>query len=157
MKRSHYLLSDIAGAQRPDREHFPSWLARVRGNATKCGRRTLLRDMDLPQRIAQHLAYAEIREPDAWRRDDYHIAILTVFFAANGNPDPWRFAFWWYLGRTPEKLIPEFVARAERHAAMETEPLGGKTLQSSPGEAAQPAQLLSPKKPAHGVYLRKAA
>lgn len=73
----------------------------------------------LSARVLSRLAEAETREPDAWLRDDYRIAWLTVLHCAEGIADPWRFAFWKYLGKTPEKLIPLFVERRENHRAME--------------------------------------
>jgi hypothetical protein len=69
-------------------------------------------------RVLARLSEAESREPDAWLRDDYRIAWLTVLHCADGISDPWRFAFWKYLGRTPEKLIPLFLERAEKHRLM---------------------------------------
>jgi len=88
---------------------------------------------DLSARICTRLCEAEAREPNAWLRDDYRIARMTVGNARQGNPDPWRFAFWQYLGKTPEKLIPVFVARAQRDAAMQLPP-------KKPAAAASAAQ-----------------
>lgn len=69
--------------------------------------------------VCEYLAACEDREPNVWLRDDIRIAWLTVVNAAQGKLDPWRYSFWMYLGRTPEKLIPFFVERAERHRLME--------------------------------------
>ena len=43
--------------------------------------------------------------------EDGNVARLTVKYAFEGHPDPWRFAFWMCYGLVPEKLIPYFVAR----------------------------------------------
>jgi len=91
--------------------------------------------------VLDYLQRAECREPDAWLRDDYRIAWLTVHFAGRGYSDPWRFAFWWYLGRTPEKLIPFFVSRAARHAAMEAAPARALTTPSQRRSAPAGAPL----------------
>lgn len=69
--------------------------------------------------VLAYLAAAEAREPDVWLRDDIRISWLTVLHAAQGTAQPWEYAFWRYLGRHSSKLIPEFVARADKHAAME--------------------------------------
>jgi hypothetical protein len=71
------------------------------------------------ERILAYLAGAETREPLVWFKDDIRISWLTVLHCAEGVADPWRFAFWKYLGSIPEKVIPQLVARAEKHAAME--------------------------------------
>jgi hypothetical protein len=69
--------------------------------------------------VCEYLAWCEANEPNVWLRDDIRIAWLTVLNASEGKPDPWRYSFWMYLGRVPEKVIPELVARAERHRLME--------------------------------------
>lgn len=68
------------------------------------------------------LAQFEAREPEVWLADDYRIAWLTVLHAHQDIPDPWGFAFWRYLGRTYGRVLPEFMAREQRHAAMELPP-----------------------------------
>ena len=94
------------------------------------------------QNILAYLSRAEWKEPDVWLKDDYRIAWLTVLHCAEGISQPWEYAFWRYLGRHPDKLIPELVARAERHAAMET----GQSHLSPNTHAAS-----SPKKPVMSV------
>ena len=94
---------------------------------------------DLSARICARLVQAEAKEPDAWLRDDYRIARMTVGLASRGNSDPWRFAFWQYLGKTPEKLIPFFVARAQRDAAMDLPPKKPATAASAVKEKRCPS------------------
>jgi hypothetical protein len=113
--------------------------------------------MTLSQRVAYRLTQIEIREPDAWFRDDLRIARLTVFFASNGNPDPWRYAFWWYLGKTPDKLIPFFVAREATRGAMEAGERGGDRASLLRPKDTPPTQPLPAKKPAHSASAKKAA
>ena len=84
-------------------------------------------DNALSTRVLAYLADAEAREPQPWFRDDIRISWLTVLHCAEGIADPWRFAFWQYLGATPEKIIPQLTSRAEAHAAME---LAKKPVQS---------------------------
>jgi hypothetical protein len=45
------------------------------------------------------------------RDSEDNVARLTVHYASEDHPDPWRFAFWMCYGFVPEKLIPFFVAR----------------------------------------------
>lgn len=71
------------------------------------------------EHVLSYLADAESREPLVWLRDDIRIAWLTVLACAEGKADPWRYAFWMYLGAVPEKIIPQLVARAEAHRLME--------------------------------------
>jgi hypothetical protein len=100
--------------------------------------------------ILNYLAKAEEREQDVWLRDDYRIAWLCVLFASRNYADPWRYAFWHYLGRTPERIIPDLVARTAKHAAMQAG--APPTPEGIP--AASSTQLdapLPPKKPSHSV------
>jgi hypothetical protein len=69
----------------------------------------------LSERILARLAQQEAREVDPHLADDYRIAWLCVLHCAEAIPDPWRFAFWRYLGRVPEKLIPLFCVRVQQH------------------------------------------
>lgn len=104
--------------------------------------------------ILAYLADAEMREPDAWLRDDVRIAWLTVLHCSEGIERPWEYAFYRYLGKHPDKLIPEFVARAERHAAMESSFVAPLTSFSAatgadiPPEATPSAPALPPEKKA---------
>jgi hypothetical protein len=61
---------------------------------------------------------AEQTEPDVWLRDDIRIAWLTVLYCANDRPTPWEWAFNAVVGGHPSKVIPELVARAEKHRVM---------------------------------------
>jgi len=139
----------------PQREQcYPSWLARVPGVVTRCGRKHPLSLMDVAQRVVYRLTQAEAKEPDAWLRDDLRIARLTVFFAGNGKPDPWRFAFWWYLGQVPEKLIPQFQERERGHALMEAGGRGG--IASTPQPRPLPRPLSTPPPPLTLTVVRQA-
>jgi hypothetical protein len=67
-------------------------------------------------------AEAESAEPDVWARDDYRISWLTVLYCANGRPTPWAWAFNRVIGGHASKVIPQLVARARAHVAMELPP-----------------------------------
>lgn len=70
--------------------------------------------LELSDRVLGRLAAEELQEPLVSFRDDIRIAWLCVLFAARENPNPWGFAFWWYLGKTYEKLLPVFLERQIR-------------------------------------------
>lgn len=66
-------------------------------------------------RILAYLEQAEWKETDVWYRDDYRIAWLTILHCSEGIDQPWEYAFWRYLGKHPDKLIPELVYRHNLH------------------------------------------
>lgn len=78
----------------------------------------MLRGQRQSENILAYLAVAEGREVDPWLRDDIRIAWLTVLHCAQGLSSPWEYAFWRYLGKHPDKLIPLFVERERKHRAM---------------------------------------
>jgi len=75
--------------------------------------------MDDPvlQRVWTRLSESEQHEIDLSLRDDLRIAKLCVLELDKGNPDPWRSAFWQYMGITPEKWAGIY---AEREAYKKT-------------------------------------
>jgi hypothetical protein len=126
--RTRYMLSDIGRSENRNSDLFthpeadrsivsqpaiPPRLTLLDGNLNPIVYRSL------SGRIMARLACAEAREVNPHLADDYRIAWLTVWNASQGHADPWRYSFWCYLGKTPEKIIPELVARLEKHAAME--------------------------------------
>lgn len=76
--------------------------------------RTLIERQDRTWAVLEYLAWAESAEQDRWLKDDIRLAWITVLLAARGYPEPWELAFWQTFGKRSHKLIPEFVARAER-------------------------------------------
>jgi hypothetical protein len=76
----------------------------------------------LSERILVRLAEAESAELDVWARDDYRISWLAVLYCANGRPTPWEWAFNRVVGGHASKVIPQLVARAREHVAMELPP-----------------------------------
>lgn len=70
------------------------------------------------ERVLVRLAAAEQAEPDVWLRDDLRIAWLAVLYSANNRPTPWDWAFNRVIGGHPSKVIPQLVARLDKHAAM---------------------------------------
>jgi hypothetical protein len=62
-------------------------------------------------RVLARLAEAEQKTEVATEQQDYRIAWLTVLRADEGNPEPWRTAFWEIVGNTPEKAIPYWLCR----------------------------------------------
>jgi hypothetical protein len=67
----------------------------------------------LLQRVWERLSQSEQAEPDVSLRDDLRIAKLCILNVERGQSDPWRFAFWTYMGITPEKWLG---IQAEREA-----------------------------------------
>lgn len=61
----------------------------------------------------KYLSEQESNEENPHQIDDLRIAKLCLLQMEAGNPDPWRFAFWTYMGITPEKWQG---IRAEREA-----------------------------------------
>ncbi len=59
--------------------------------------------MNLLQRVWARLDVSERNELNVSLPDDLRIAKLCILEAEQGNPDPWRAAFWKYMGITPEK------------------------------------------------------
>lgn len=72
--------------------------------------------------VWEHLSRSEEAELNLSLRDDLRIAKLCVLEVEAGNLDPWRTAFWNYLGLSPEKFLGIL---AEREAFAKTL---GKTL-----------------------------
>lgn len=62
-------------------------------------------------RVLARLAEAEQKTECATEQQDIRIAWLTVLRADEGNPDPWKQAFWEIVGNTPEKAIPFWLCR----------------------------------------------
>lgn len=54
--------------------------------------------------VWEHLSRSEEAELNLSLRDDLRISKLCVLEVEAGNPDPWRTAFWNYLGLSPEKF-----------------------------------------------------
>lgn len=88
----------------------------------------------LSERICDYLAKAEDKERDVWLRDDIRLAFLTVLYAGRGYDIPDVWAYYYYLGGHPKKIIPILVERAAKHAAMEAPP---KKAAASERKAAQ--------------------
>ena len=65
----------------------------------------------------KYLSEQESGELNPHLVDDLRIAKLCLLQLEAGNPDPWRFAFWTYIGITPEKWQG---IRAEREAFEKT-------------------------------------
>jgi hypothetical protein len=63
--------------------------------------------------ILTYLLIAEQHEYDAWLRDDYRIARITVALAAKGNPSPFVEACYLVLGLHPAKISQEILKRRE--------------------------------------------
>jgi hypothetical protein len=72
------------------------------------------------ERVIEAILKAEWREPDAWERDSYTIARMTVANAARGIPDPWNHAFAFYFGKPYEKALLAWAER-DRRIAIELE------------------------------------
>jgi hypothetical protein len=73
--------------------------------------------MNLLQRVWARLDACERVELNLSLCDDLRIAKLCILQIEAENPDPWRFAFWTYMGITPEKWQG---IRAEREAFEKT-------------------------------------
>jgi len=78
------------------------------------------------ERVVIYLCAAEAAERDPRYHDDYRLARMALGYARQGHTDPWRYAFWMYFGRVPEKLIPVFVAADRQRAAAECDGAGGR-------------------------------
>lgn len=92
-------------------------------------------------RVAVRLVEAESKESDAWYRDDYRIARVTVGLARHGSPIPHVEATYRVLGIHPDQVWPRIVAR--RHAVL------GADYEKFFGGAS------SPKKPVGSVTLEE--
>jgi len=97
--------------------------------------------VDFSDRLLVRLVEAEEREPDAWFRDDYRIARVTVGLARKGSPIPHIEATYAVLGVHPDQVWPRIVAR--RHAIL------GAEYEAFFGGAS------SPKKPVGSVSLEE--
>ena len=71
------------------------------------------------ERVLVRLFEAEYKEPDAWLKDDYRIAWLTVLHCSEGIEQPWEYAVWKYLGITYQKFQKVMAERGRYHAALE--------------------------------------
>ena len=92
---------------------------------------------DFSDRVLVRLVEAESRESDAWFRDDYRIARVTVGLARSGNPLPHVEASYAVLGLHPSKVWPSILLNREvMLGALYEKVSGGK---------------LPPKKPSSGV------
>jgi hypothetical protein len=72
--------------------------------------------VDFSDRTLVRLVEAEARETDAWFRDDYRIARVTVGLARKGSPIPHIEATYRVLGVHPDQVWPRIMAR--RHAIL---------------------------------------
>ena len=111
----------------------------------------MLRGARLSERVLFQLALAETNEIDPWLRDDIRISWLTVLHCAEGISQPWEYAFWRYLGKHPDKLIPIFVERAEKHAAMNEPEVSQAGALPVLYQSAAQELALPPKKPVSKV------
>jgi hypothetical protein len=93
-------------------------------------------------RVVVRLVEAEFREPDAWYRDDYRIARVTVGLARRGSPIPHIEATFNILGVHPDKVW----SRIEEHRRADL----GTLYNEFWGEQS------SPRKPVQSVKLRAA-
>jgi len=64
--------------------------------------------------ILLYLAKAELKETDPWAADNYRVAWKTILYAAQGNPDPWNYAFSSYYGKNLQKALAAWAER-DRH------------------------------------------
>jgi hypothetical protein len=64
-----------------------------------------------------YLSLEEENETDPWLKDDLRIAKLCILELQRGTPDPWRLAFWKYMGVPFEKWR---AVQAEREAYQRT-------------------------------------
>jgi hypothetical protein len=69
--------------------------------------------VDFSDRLLSRLVEAEARERDAWFRDDYRIARVTVGLARKGSPIPHIEASYAVLGVHPDQVWPRIVARRQ--------------------------------------------
>lgn len=99
--------------------------------------------VEFTDRCLARLVEAEEREPDAWLRDDYRIARVTLGFARRGSPLSHVEATYAVLGVHPDQVWPRIVAR--RHAM-----LGAADYEAFYGEAVYGGGS-SPKKPVQSV------
>lgn len=95
--------------------------------------------LDVSKRVVTRLVEAESKEPDAWFRDDYRIARVTVGLARRGNPIPHIEACYAVLGCHPEQVWPRIIARREALLARDYNKFFGG--------------VSSPRKPARSVSL----
>jgi hypothetical protein len=70
-------------------------------------------------RIMSRLAQLEDSENNPHFQDDYRIAWMTVLNCSEGHADAWRYSFWCYFGKVPEKIIPELVAREAKRRRLD--------------------------------------
>jgi hypothetical protein len=69
--------------------------------------------LDFTDRTLARLVEAEEREPDAWFRDDYRIARVTVGAARRGSLVPHVEATYAVLGLHPDKVWPRIEAQRQ--------------------------------------------
>src|SRR5690242_14341270 len=92
---------DSTGSASAISDSIPRGLAVVRGQVSS----------SFSVRVMSRLSEAEQKTEVATEQQDYRIAWLLVLRADEGNPDPWRQAFWEIVGNAPEKAIPFWLAR----------------------------------------------
>lgn len=90
-------------------------------------------------RIVSRLVEAESKESNAWFRDDYRVARVTVGFARRGSPIPLIEASYAVFGAHPDQIWPRIVARREALLARDYEKVFG--------------DMRSPRKPVGSVAL----
>jgi hypothetical protein len=68
-------------------------------------------EVSFSDRLVARLLKAETHEPDAWFRDDYRIARVTVGLARKDSPIPHIEATYCVLGLHPDNVWPAIIAR----------------------------------------------
>jgi hypothetical protein len=90
-------------------------------------------------RVLIRLVDAESRESDAWFRDDYRVARVTLGLARHGSPIPHIEATYKVLGCHPDQVWPRIEARRQALLAADYHKVFG--------------EMVSPRKPARSVPL----
>lgn len=98
--------------------------------------------VELCDRVVVRLVEAEAKESDAWYRDDYRIARVTMGLVRTGSPIPYIEATYTVLGIHPDQVWPRIVARRGAMLGAEYSNLFGG--------------ISSPRKPARSVMLAEA-
>jgi hypothetical protein len=78
-------------------------------------RRIATRANSWPDRLIKYLMHAEERDETPDEREIYRFCRRLVSLALDGWSDPYVAAFYYHYGRHPNKLIPEFLWRAEQN------------------------------------------
>lgn len=123
---------------------------------------------DWTERILLRLKKAEIKEPHAWRRDDYGIAWITTCWSQYGIPDwslharesPYVAATWQVLHCHPDQVWPNIVATRKLKLGSEYslwyDEAGNLRREDLLAQLEAP-ELAAPKKPVQSVKLRAAS